>query len=103
MQVKFNVNRVDNMVIQAIALLDTLDRDINTFVMRVREWYSWHFPELIKVVPDNYQYSRLALIIGDKSSLSDGPLPGVPSIPLQFTMLEWTGITVIDLICMFCN
>ena len=43
-QVKFNVNRVDNMVIQAIALLDTLDKDINTFVMRVREWYSWHFP-----------------------------------------------------------
>ena len=50
-QVKFNVNRVDNMVIQAIALLDTLDKDINTFVMRVREWYSWHFPELVKVVP----------------------------------------------------
>ena len=33
-QVKFNVNRVDNMVIQAIALLDT-----------------WHFPELVKVSP----------------------------------------------------
>lgn len=75
-QVKFNVNRVDNMVIQAIALLDTLDRDINTFVMRVREWYSWHFPELVKVVPDNYQYSRLALIVGDKSSLSEDKLPG---------------------------
>lgn len=48
-KVKFNVNKVDNMVIQAIALLDTLDKDINTFIMRVREWYSWHFPELIKV------------------------------------------------------
>ena len=39
------------MVIQAIALLDTLDKDINTFVMRVREWYSWHFPELVKARP----------------------------------------------------
>lgn len=68
---KFNVNRVDNMIIQAIALLDTLDKDINTFVMRVREWYSWHFPELVKVVNDNYQYSRLALLIKDKSSLTD--------------------------------
>lgn len=48
-KVKFNVNKVDNMVIQAIALLDTLDKDINTFIMRVREWYSWHFPELVKV------------------------------------------------------
>ncbi|PNX58469.1 nucleolar protein 56-like, partial [Trifolium pratense] len=35
-KVKFNVNRVDNMVIQAIFLLDTLDKDINSFAMRVR-------------------------------------------------------------------
>ena len=76
MQVQFNVNRVDNMVIQAIALLDTLDRDINTFVMRVREWYGWHFPELVKIVPDNYQYSRLALLIKDKSQLTEEALPG---------------------------
>lgn len=48
-KVKFNVNRVDNMIIQSISLLDQLDKDINTFAMRVREWYSWHFPELIKV------------------------------------------------------
>ena len=84
-KVKFNVNRVDNMIIQAIALLDTLDKDINTFVMRVREWYSWHFPELVKVVNDNYQYSRLALLIKDKSSLTedkvDSPLPLPPPPP----------------------
>ena len=76
MQVKFNVNRVDNMIIQAIALLDTLDKDINTFVMRVREWYSWHFPELIKLAADNYQYSQLALLVKDKSTLSEDKLAG---------------------------
>lgn len=73
-KVKFNVNKVDNMIIQAIALLDTLDKDINTFVMRVREWYSWHFPELVKIVNDNYQYSRVALIVKDKSTLTDEKL-----------------------------
>ena len=50
-KVKFNVNRSDNMIIQAIALLDTLDKDINTFIMRVREWYGWHF-RAAKVVND---------------------------------------------------
>lgn len=35
-KVKFNVNRVDNMIIQSIALLDQLDKDINTFSMRMR-------------------------------------------------------------------
>jgi nucleolar protein 56 len=76
-KVKFNVNKVDNMIIQAIALLDTLDKDVNTFVMRVREWYGWHFPELVKVVPDNYQYARAALAIGDKAALSEASLPAL--------------------------
>lgn len=79
-KVKFNVNKVDNMIIQAIALLDTLDKDINTFVMRVREWYSWHFPELVKIVNDNYQYCRLALVAKDKSALSEDQLPAMTEI-----------------------
>lgn len=57
--------------VQAIALLDTLDKDVNTFVMRVREWYSWHFPELVRIVPDNYQYARLTLAVQNKSELTD--------------------------------
>ena len=48
---------------QAIALLDMLDKDVNTFVMRVREWYSWHFPELVKIVNDNYQYAQVGCVI----------------------------------------
>ena len=79
-RVKFNVNRVDNMIIQAIALMDTLDKDVNTFVMRVREWYSWHFPELVKIVPDNYVYCRLAHLIQDKSTLSEDKLPAMEEI-----------------------
>ena len=43
-KVKFNVNKADNMIIQAIAMLDQLDKNLNTFAMRLREWYSWHFP-----------------------------------------------------------
>jgi len=73
-KVKFNVNRVDNMIIQAISLLDTLDKDINTFCMRVREWYSWHFPELVKIINDNYIYARVAKFVKDKSTLSEDAL-----------------------------
>ncbi len=35
-KVKFNVNRSDNMITQAISMLDQLDKDINTFCMRIR-------------------------------------------------------------------
>lgn len=35
-KVKFSVQKNDNHIIQSIALLDTLDKDINTFSMRIR-------------------------------------------------------------------
>ncbi|KAH7528256.1 hypothetical protein FEM48_Zijuj05G0053200 [Ziziphus jujuba var. spinosa] len=79
-KVKFNVNRVDNMVIQAIFLLDTLDKDINSFSMRVREWYSWHFPELVKIVNDNYLYAKVAKFIQDKSKLDEDKIPALTDI-----------------------
>ena len=73
-KVKFNVNRSDNMIINVIALIDILDKDINTFIMRVREWYGWHFPELVKVINDNYTYARVALAVKDKATLTDDGL-----------------------------
>lgn len=79
-KVKFNVNRVDNMVTQAIVLLDTLDKDINTFAMRVREWYSWHFPELVKIVNDNYLYAKVAKFVDDKSQLSEEKISALTEI-----------------------
>lgn len=79
-KVKFNVNRVDNMIIQSIALIDQLDKDINTFAMRVREWYSWHFPELAKIVADHRQFSKLTILIKNKSNLSEKDLPEISEI-----------------------
>lgn len=70
-KVKFNVNRADNMIIQSIWLLDKLDKDINTFAMRLREWYSFHFPELFKIVNDNYKFAKLAQSIGDRNLIED--------------------------------
>jgi len=59
---------------EAIALLDQLDKDVNLFAMRVREWYGYHFPELIKLVPDNYQYAQAAQFIGNKDALNEEKL-----------------------------
>jgi nucleolar protein 58 len=43
-KLKFSADKVDTMVIQAIGLLDELDKEINTYAMRAKEWYGWHFP-----------------------------------------------------------
>jgi nucleolar protein 58 len=37
--------------------------------MRLKEWYSWHFPELLKIVSDNVTYSKLASLIGFRQTV----------------------------------
>ncbi|KAI6083216.1 Nop domain-containing protein [Hypoxylon rubiginosum] len=79
-KVKFNVHKNDNHIIRAIATLDNLDKGINLFSQKVREWYGWHFPELFAIASDNLSYARLALYIGDKSTLSDDKLHEVAAL-----------------------
>ena len=69
-KVKFNVHRSDNMIIQAICLLDQLDKDINTFSMRMKEWYGYHFPELARIVGDNHEYAKVAQYVKRRGTLS---------------------------------
>ncbi len=52
------VRQVDTMIVQAIGLLDDLDKELNTYAMRIREWYGWHFPEMTKIVADNIKYAK---------------------------------------------
>ncbi|KAF6088809.1 NOP56 ribonucleoprotein [Phyllostomus discolor] len=82
-KVKFNVNRVDNMIIQSISLLDQLDKDINTFSMRVREWYGYHFPELVKIINDNATYCRIAQFIGNRRELNEEKLEKLEELTMD--------------------
>lgn len=52
-KLKFSPDKIDTMVVQAIGLLDDLDKQINNYTMKMREWYGWHYPELFKIVQTN--------------------------------------------------
>jgi len=67
-KLKFSPDKVDTMVIQAVCLLDDLDKELNNYIMRAREWYGWHFPELGKIVTDNLQYIKTMQIIGQREN-----------------------------------
>jgi nucleolar protein 58 len=41
-----------------------LDKELNNLAMRLKEWYGWHFPELVKIVGDASMYARIVLTIG---------------------------------------
>ncbi|GKE42437.1 probable nucleolar protein 5-2, partial [Tanacetum coccineum] len=70
-KLKFSADKVDTMIIQAIGLLDDLDKELNTYAMRVREWYGWHFPELAKIVQDNILYAKSVKLMGYRTNAAD--------------------------------
>jgi len=69
-RMQFDPNRQDKPILNTIALLDNLDKNINTFAMRVREWYAWHFPEMTKIVTDNIVYAKVARVLRIRDSFS---------------------------------
>ncbi|KAL6453970.1 NOP58 Nucleolar protein 58 [Candida maltosa Xu316] len=73
-KLKFSADKVDTMIIQAIALLDDLDKELNTYAMRCKEWYGWHFPELAKMITDSVAYARIILTMGVRSNASETDL-----------------------------
>ncbi|WP_455279911.1 hypothetical protein [[Eubacterium] cellulosolvens] len=54
--------------IQVIRTLDDLDKTLNLFSGRVREWYGLHFPELEKLVDKHETYARLVSDLGDREN-----------------------------------
>ncbi|XP_065655468.1 nucleolar protein 58 isoform X2 [Hydra vulgaris] len=76
-KLKFSPDKVDTMIVQAISLLDDLDKELNNYIMRCREWYGWHFPELGKIVTDNLAYAKTVKAIGFKVKTASTDLSSI--------------------------
>lgn len=72
-KLKFSPDKIDTMIVQAQCLLDDLDKELNNYVMRCREWYGWHFPELGKLLPDNTLFVKVVSLLGtrDRAAAAD--------------------------------
>merc|ERR1712071_467744 len=67
-KLKFSPDKIDTMIVQAVSLLDDLDKELNNYVMRCREWYGWHFPEMGKIVTDNLAFVRTVQVMGMRTN-----------------------------------
>jgi nucleolar protein 56 len=70
LRVKGAVERRDLIVAQAIQTLDDLDRTVNLFMGRLREWYGIHFPEFDRLIEKHETYARLIVSLGDKRNFA---------------------------------
>lgn len=66
----------DLVVAQAIQTVDDLDKTLNLFVSRVREWYGLHFPELDPLVEKHETYVRLVANLGRRENFTKENIVG---------------------------
>lgn len=85
LRVKKAVEKRDLIVAQAIETLDDLDKTVNLFMSRTREWYGVHFPELDRLVDKHETYARLAFQLGSKDDFTAKKLEdqGLPKSKAQ--------------------
>ncbi|KAK5997256.1 Nucleolar protein 58 [Cladobotryum mycophilum] len=76
-RLKFSPDKVDSMIIQAIKMVDDMDKELNVYAMRTKEWYGWHFPELAKILNDNLAYARLVLAVGMRTNYAEADLSSI--------------------------
>ncbi|CAG8573188.1 11716_t:CDS:2 [Scutellospora calospora] len=93
-KLKFSPDKVDTMIIQAIGLLDDLDKELNTYAMRVKEWYGWHFPEMSKIVVDNLAYAKVVKAMGFRVNAQECDLSDILPEELENEVKEAAEISM---------
>merc|ERR1712038_256580 len=103
-KLKFSPDKIDTMIVQAVSLLDDLDKELNNYIMRAREWYGWHFPEMGKIITDNLAYVRTVQAMGMRENASKADLSDILPEEVESAVKEaaeismGTEISDIDLI-----
>jgi len=93
-KLKFSPDKVDVMIVQAIGLLDDLDKELNTYAMRIREWYGWHFPELNKIIADNIQFARAINKMGIRNNALTTDFSDILAPDVEAKMKEAVLVTM---------
>jgi nucleolar protein 56 len=85
MKVKTTVERRDLLVAQAVQTVDDLDKSLNVFMSRVREWFGLHYPELDRMLDKHETYARLVVDLGTRENFTADNLEkeGLPKAKSQ--------------------
>jgi nucleolar protein 56 len=74
LRVKKAGEKRDLLVTQAILSIEDLDKTVNLFMGRIREWYGLHFPELDRLVEKHETLARLVSKLGKRQNFTKDDL-----------------------------
>lgn len=73
---KLRVPKRDRIIMQVIGVLDELDRVLNVFIERLREWYGLYFPEAERAVQNHERFAGI-VSQGRREDIKDKKISGL--------------------------
>lgn len=70
MRIKTNVKK-DRIVMEVIDAIDEIDKSLNIYIARLREWYGLHFPEMEKQVDKHEKFVKMISQFGLRKNITD--------------------------------
>ena len=64
----------DQLIMRVASVLDELDRELNVFSEKLREWYGLHFPEADSAISSHERYAEMVASHGRRESFSERSL-----------------------------
>lgn len=100
-RIKTSVSK-DVLIMQVIRALDEIDRVLNIFVERLREWYGVHFPELDKAIENHRKFVELVSKFGKRENMKGWEKLARESVGIEISeedekILKEYAIYVLDL------
>jgi len=73
----------DRLVVHAIETIDDLDKTLNLFSNRLREFYGMHFPELVDAIENHQTFAKIVSQTGDKKNIDTKLLVNEIGLPKE--------------------
>lgn len=61
----------DSLIVQTNGAIEELDKSINIFIERLREFYSLYFPEMDRIIKDHERFAKIIEKFGSREKIED--------------------------------
>lgn len=61
----------DRIVMEVIDAIDEIDKSLNIFMARLREWYGLHFPEINRLIEKHEKYAKIVSKYGLRKNITE--------------------------------
>jgi len=78
----------DKVIIQAVDAIDEIDKSLNIFIARLREWYGLHFPEMDRLIEKHEKFAKIVSEYGLRNKIKEKELSELKETSMGIDLSE---------------